>query len=62
VATPAGTAGALKLLLDVHHSRLVAERLRLSGHDVVAAAEDAVLSMLTDEELLRAATRDGERW
>ncbi|HXW82129.1 MAG TPA: DUF5615 family PIN-like protein [Acidimicrobiales bacterium] len=52
----------MKLLLDVHHSRLVAERLRLSGHDVVAAAEDAVLSMLTDEELLRAATRDGERW
>ena len=49
----------MRLLLDVHHSRLAAERLRSSGHDVVAAADDALLASLGDEELLRAATRDG---
>ena len=59
MATPAGTAGTLKLLLDVHHSHLAAERMRSAGHDVVAAAEGPVLSILTDEELLRAAARDG---
>ncbi len=49
----------MKLLLDVHHSPVAGERLRSSDHDVVAAAEDPVLAMLDDEELLRAATRDG---
>ena len=57
MATPAGSAGALKLLLDVHHSPVAAERLRSGGHDVTAAAEDSVLCTLVDEELLRAAAR-----
>jgi hypothetical protein len=46
----------VKLLLDVHHSRLAAERLRQSGHDVEAAADRPELAMIADEELLRHAT------
>lgn len=49
----------MKLLLDVHHSRLAAERLRDKGHDVVAAADDPGLAALADDELLRTATRAG---
>lgn len=49
----------MKLLLDTHHSRLAAERLRADGHDVVAAADDPVLAALADEDLLRASTRQG---
>ncbi len=49
----------MRLLLDVHHSPVAAERLRAAGHDVVAAADDRRLATLDDEELLRAATRDG---
>jgi hypothetical protein len=49
----------VKLLLDTHHSRLAAERLRADGHDVMAAADDPVLASLPDEELLRAASRSG---
>lgn len=49
----------MKLLLDVHHSRLVAERLRADGHDVVAASEGPVLAALSDDELLRGASRSG---
>lgn len=49
----------MRLLLDVHHSPHAARRLRDQGHDVVAAAEDPILAALDDEELLRAATRDG---
>ena len=49
----------MKLLLDTHHSRLAAERLRADGHDVTAAADDPVLASLPDEELLRAASRSG---
>ena len=49
----------MKLLLDVHHSRLAAERLRGKGHDVEAAADDVLLATLDDEELLRAAAADG---
>lgn len=49
----------MKLLLDTHHSRLAAERLRADGHDVTAAAEDPVVASLPDEELLRAASRSG---
>jgi len=47
----------LRLLLDAHHSRLAAERLRADGHDVTAAADDPTLASLPDEELLRVATR-----
>ena len=49
----------MKALLDVHHSRLAAGRLRDRGHDVLAAADDPLLARLDDEELLRVATRDG---
>jgi Domain of unknown function (DUF5615) len=48
----------VKLLLDVHHSRRAAERLRDAGHDVVAASDHAELATLTDEELLRHAAAD----
>ena len=49
----------MKLLLDVHHSRLAAERLRVEGHDVLAAADSADLASMSDEELLRSATHEG---
>ncbi len=48
----------MRLLLDVHHSPSAAEQLRQSGYDVLAAAEDARLAALPDEDLLRAATVD----
>ena len=59
MAPPAGPPGWLKLLLDVHHSRVIAARLRALGHDVLAAADDPVLAAAPDNDLLRAATRDG---
>jgi hypothetical protein len=46
----------MRLLLDVHHSRRAAERLRDEGHDVVAAAEDQTLRDAADEELLSLAS------
>jgi hypothetical protein len=49
----------LKFLLDTHHSRLGAVRLRDAGHDVIAAADDPALASLPDEELLRVAHRLG---
>lgn len=49
----------MSLLLDVHHSRQAARRLRDRGHDVVAAADDPALAGLADEELLRAAAGGG---
>ncbi len=48
----------MKLLLDVHHSRVAAARLRPNGHDVVAAADQPHLAELADEELLRHAAAD----
>ncbi|MHB8246632.1 MAG: DUF5615 family PIN-like protein [Acidimicrobiales bacterium] len=59
MATPAGSAGGVKLVLDTHHSHLAAERLRADGYDVTAAADDPVLASLPDEELLRAASGSG---
>jgi hypothetical protein len=59
VAPSQRPVGNVKLLLDVHHSRLAAERLRRDGYDVVAAADDPHLSSLADDDLLRAATREG---
>jgi len=47
----------VKLLVNTHHSRLAAERLRADRHDVTAAADDPVLASIPDEELLRAASR-----
>lgn len=49
----------MRLLLDVHHSPEVARRLRERGYDVEAAADDPSLARLDDEELVRAAVRDG---
>jgi len=49
----------VRLILDVHHSRIAAARLRQSGHDVVAAADDPRLAELADEELLRHAAAEG---
>ena len=48
----------MKLLLDVHHSPIAARRLRHLGHDVTAAADDAALARLEDDDLLQAATSD----
>lgn len=48
----------MKLLLDVHHSRVAAERLRLLGRDAIAASDDALLSVMTDEDLLRSAAAE----
>jgi hypothetical protein len=48
----------VRLLLDAHHSRHAAEMLRDAGHDVLAAADDPVLSVLPDDELLSWASRD----
>lgn len=45
----------MNLLLDEQHDRVVAERLRSEGHDVVAATEREDLRQLIDAELLRAA-------
>lgn len=59
MAAPAGPSRSVRLLLDVHHSPQAARRLRDSGHDVIAAADDPALTGLDDEELLRAATKDG---
>lgn len=59
MAAPARPPHRVRLLLDVHHSRFAAEQLRDAGHDVTAAADDPGLAPLPDEELLRAATRDG---
>jgi hypothetical protein len=49
----------VRLLLDVHHSPHAAEQLRDHGHDVIAANTDPALAGLDDEDLLRAASRDG---
>ena len=59
MAPPARPSHPVKLLLDVHHSRLAAQRLRDKGYDVLAASDDPALSGLADDELLRAATHDG---
>ncbi len=48
----------MKLLLDVHHSRLAAQRLTAAGCDVVAAADLPDFATLSDEELLRRASAE----
>lgn len=50
---------AVKLLLDVHHSAVIAAHLLVEGYDVAAAVNDSTMARLSDEELLRAATADG---
>lgn len=59
MAPPPGPPCRLRLLLDVHHSPHIAQALRQEGHDVVAAAMEPRLAELDDDELLRAAARDG---
>lgn len=59
MASAAGPPRRVKLLLDVHHSRMAAERLREGGHDVQAAGDHPELAALPDEELLRRASSDG---
>jgi hypothetical protein len=55
---PTGSPGRVKLLFDVHHSRLAAQRLRQEGHDVLAAAGTPPLEGLPDDDLLRQAAAD----
>lgn len=57
MAAPERPPRPLKLLLDVHHSPSVASRLRDGGHDVDSAADDPGLRVLSDDDLLRHATR-----
>ena len=59
MVSPAGSPGWVRILLDTHHSRVAAELLRASGHDVLAASDDPMLANLPDEELLRSASRAG---
>jgi hypothetical protein len=56
MASPPGPPRWVKLLFDVHHSRVAAERLRASGYDVVAAFDNPELAVLSDEEVLRRAS------
>ena len=46
------------MLLDVHHSRVAAERLRAEGHDVLAASDRPDLASISDEELLGSAAQE----
>ena len=55
MAPTTGPPHRVKLLLDVHHSRIAAARLRAGGYDVQAAADVPELAALPDEELLRQA-------
>ena len=59
MAPPAGSPRRLKLLLDTHHSPLIAQALGDDGHDVVAAATDPALARLEDDDLLQTATGQG---
>ena len=58
MAPATGPPSRVKLLLDVHHSRIAAERLRADDYDVQAAADVPELAALPDEELLRQASAD----
>lgn len=49
----------MRLLLDEHYSREIAERLREQSYDVTAVKEDADLEGLEDERLLSRARDQG---
>jgi predicted nuclease of predicted toxin-antitoxin system len=57
-AQPVAPTGRVKLLLDVHVSRLVAARLRREGFEVVHAG-DVMDPRSADEEILAGALRLG---
>ena len=48
----------MRLLLDEHFSRHIAEQLRTRGHDAVAAGERPDLQGLADDELFAAAPQE----
>lgn len=48
----------MRLLLDVHHSRFAADRLRQEDYDVLAASDDVHLATMTDEDLLHFAASE----
>ena len=48
----------MRLLLDEHFSRHIAEQLRTRGHDAVAVGERADLAGLADDELFAAAQQE----
>jgi hypothetical protein len=49
----------LRLLLDEHYSRQIAEQLRSRGHDVTSVQERPDLRGIGDRELLQRATDEG---
>ena len=49
----------MRLLLDEHFSPMVAQQLRLRGHDVLALVDVAALRQLPDGEVLRWAANEG---
>ena len=59
LASPAGLARTVRLLLDEMHSPTVAETLRAEGHDVVAVAAVPGLRSVADEDLLGYAAAEG---
>ncbi len=49
----------MRLLLDEHMPRVLAEQLRAHSYDVIAVTEDAALRGLSDPDLFERAQADG---